>query len=127
MKAMFAQCALVGAGLIMLQACSQSPTASPASAVQAKSILTSSTPSPGSTVAAPVDQLVLRFDPPARLNEVTVTAQDGTSTPMMVTAAGEVDRYTIPLPGLGSGRYTVAWKASVAGTAHQSSFDFVVR
>ena len=97
-----------------------------ATAGPSNSILTGSTPVAGSTVAGPVDQLVLRFSPPARLNEVTVSGPDG-MMPMMVTAVGEVPSYTLPLSGLGAGSYTVNWRATVKGRAHQGSFGFTVR
>jgi len=90
------------------------------------SILTGSTPAAGSVVARPVERLVLRFSPPARLSEVTVTGPNG-MMPMMVTAVGEVPSYTLPLSGLVAGAYTVTWRASVQGQAHQGSFGFTVR
>lgn len=110
-----------------LGACAQSPPSPPSGqSAQASSILAGSTPANGATVAAPVNRLELRFDPPARLGEVTVTGPDG-MMPMMVTAVGEVARYELPLSGLGPGAYRVEWKASIAGTGHQGSFAFTVR
>lgn len=90
------------------------------------SILAWSKPAAGSTVAAPVDELAFHFSPPARLGEVTVTGPDG-AMPMMVTAVGEVEHYSLPVSGLGPGRYTVDWKASSRGVDHNGSFSFVVR
>ena len=117
------------AGLGLLGACAPAPVAAPdvATTGAAQSILQSSTPGDGSVVRGPVDALVLRFSPPARLAEVTVTGSDGLTTPMMVTAVGEVPSYTIPLPGLGPGVYTVEWKATAAGAAHSGSVRFTVR
>ena len=92
----------------------------------AGSILVGSTPAAGSIVSAPVDQLDLRFDPPARLGEVIVTGPDG-AMPMMVTAVGEVRYYSLPLPSLDAGNYTVAWQANIAGKDHRGSFRFSVR
>lgn len=92
----------------------------------ARSVLASSTPAAGSSVKGPLNSLALRFDPPARLTEVTVTGPDGT-TPMMITAVGEVKDYSVPLPGLGAGIHTVNWKASAAGQSYQGSFAFTVR
>lgn len=86
----------------------------------------SSTPAADSIVAAPVNELVLNFDPPARLGEVTVTGPDG-MMPTMVTSVGEVPRYVIPVHGLGPGNYTVRWAATVGGQAHEGSFGFIVR
>lgn len=90
------------------------------------SILAWSRPTAGSTVSAPVNELVFHFSPPARLGEVTVTGPEGTM-PMMVTAVGEVEHYSLPVSGLGPGRYTVDWKASSRGVDHNGSFSFVVR
>lgn len=92
----------------------------------AGSILASSSPAAGSTVPAPVDELVLHFSPPARLLEVTANGPDSTM-PIMVTAAGEQRRYSIPLSGLGPGSYTVSWRASAAGTEHRGTIPFTVR
>ena len=115
--------ALVAAGL--LGACAAAPPAAPASIGQ--SILQSSDPGDGATVDGPVERLELRFSPPARLTEVTVTGSDGLQMPVMVTAAGEAAYYSIPLPGLEAGSYTVQWRASAAGSEHRGSFGFTVR
>ena len=109
----------------LLGGCAAAPPAVPATAGQ--SILQSSNPGDGAIVDGPVDQLEMRFSPPARLGEVTVTRSDGTQMPMMVTAVGEVAYYSLPLPGLEAGSYTVDWRASVAGTEHQGRFRFTVR
>ena len=116
------------AGISVLGACAvpaAAPVAAPVGSQQ--SILQSSTPGDGSIVRGPVNALVLRFSPPARLGEVTLTGSDGQTMPMMVTAIGEVPAYTIPVSGLGPGVYTVQWRASVAGTAHSGNFRFTVR
>ena len=104
------------------------PAAGPASTEQpaTATILASSKPAAGSTVSAPVDELVLHFSPPARLLEVTVAGPDGTM-PMMVTAVGEVEHYSLPLAGLGPGRYDVAWRASRGNVEHSGSFEFAVK
>ena len=98
----------------------------PGGADAAGSILAWSTPAAGSTVRAPVDELVLHFAPPARLGEVTVTGSEG-AMPMMVTAVGEVEHYSLPLSGLGAGTYRVDWKALAAGREHRGSFSFSAR
>lgn len=90
------------------------------------SILSWSKPIGGSTVTAPVNELQLHFSPPARLGEVTLTGPEG-AMPMMVTAVGEVEHYSLPLSGLGPGRYTVDWKATARGVDHRGSFGFDVR
>ena len=67
------------AGLGLFGACAPVPASPPdaapgtAPAGVSGSILHSSTPADGSVVRGPVDALVLRFSPPARLGEVTVT------------------------------------------------------
>jgi methionine-rich copper-binding protein CopC len=115
------------AGGALLCACAAQPAADRAPVQQpAPSILVSSSPAAGSTVSSPVDELVLRFSGPARLVEVTVNGPEGLM-PMMVTAAGETDRYSLPLSGLGPGSYAVNWKATSHGTAHRGSFSFTVK
>lgn len=123
MRFLFAPIAVVA--MLALSSCAAHPTAEPATVATA-SILQSSDPPPGSTVARPVNALVLRFNPAARLDEVMVTGPDGVM-PMMITAAGEQARYSVPLPGLGTGSYTVAWRATAGARAHSGSFAFTVK
>ena len=47
--------------------------------------------------------------------------------PMMVNAAGEGQQYTLPMPGLETGQYTVQWKAVANQREHQGRFTFTVR
>lgn len=121
--------ALTAASILLglLAACAQgdSPAQSPATTSES-SILVSSSPAAGSTVSAPVNELVLNFDPPARLGEVTVTGPEGVM-PTMITAVGEVPRYSVPLSGLGPGDYMVRWSATAGGQSHEGSFRFSVK
>ncbi len=110
----------------LLIGCAKQPAASPAVQQQPASILVSSSPVAGSTVRAPVDELKLHFNPPARLDELTVSGPDGTM-PMMVHAVGEISDYTAPLPGLAPGAYTVNWRAGSGGREYRGSFGFTVR
>jgi methionine-rich copper-binding protein CopC len=118
------------AGAALVASCTQTtagPTAEPASAPPSESsILASSSPAAGSTVSGPVNNLELRFSPPARLTDVTISGPDGVM-PAKVTAVGEVAHYSIPLAGLEPGSYTVNWKASAQGRPHQGNFQFTVR
>ena len=91
-----------------------------------KSLLVSSRPAAGSTVSAPVNELVLYFSLPVRLAEITVTGPDG-AMPMMVTAVGETQYYSLPLSGLEAGAYIVAWRASKRGVDHRGDFAFKVQ
>lgn len=121
----------IALGGALLGGCAAPPAASeatPAAQQQSEelSILASSTPAADSTVAAPVNELKLRFNPPARLDEVTVTGPDGTM-PMMVHAVGETADYSLPLSGLGPGSYSVNWKATAAGRAYRGSFSFTAQ
>jgi methionine-rich copper-binding protein CopC len=118
--------------LLLCAGCAANSGETPAQAVNAgaeqpatASILAASAPAAGSMVRAPVNELVLHFSSPARLLEVTVTGPDG-AMPMMVSAVGEVEHYSLPLSGLGAGRYAVAWRASRGGAQHQGSFEFTV-
>jgi methionine-rich copper-binding protein CopC len=101
------------------------PAPTRAASGQPSSILQSSRPAAGSTVVGPVDELVLHFDPPARLDEVTVTGHEGTM-PMMVHAVGESADYSLPLSGVESGSYRVDWRATVRGREYRGSFEFSV-
>ena len=85
-----------------------------------------SRPASGSTVGESVDELVFRFDPPARLDEVTVNGPDGLM-PTMVHAVGEITDYSIPLSGLGPGSYTVNWRATSGGRGYRGSYSFTVK
>ena len=105
--------------------CAASPPAAPTTQ-PSSSILASSTPASGSTVGDSIESLKLHFDPPARLDEVTVTGPGGTM-PMMVHAVGEVADYDLPLPSLKPGSYTVEWRAKSRGSEHEGRFDFTVR
>ena len=115
---------LVAVGL--LPSCAAGPDKAPAAQSDSASILERSKPRAGSTVAGPVNSLELHFNPPARLDGVTVTGPDGTM-PMMVHAVGEVADYSLPLSGLGSGTYTVAWKAFSRGQEARGTFAFTVK
>lgn len=114
------------AALGALANCAQDRPSTSANASPTRSVLASSTPAAGSTVKGPLDALSLRFDPAARLTELTVAGPDGTM-PMMITAVGETRDYSVPLPGLGAGNYSANWKASVGGQSRQGSFAFTVR
>lgn len=112
-----------------LAACTSQPGVSPVAApaaVAASSILQRSTPAAGATVVRPVNALILDFGPPARLNEVIVTGPDG-AMPMMISAVGEQARYSVPLPALGPGAYSVSWRASVGAEEFRGDFAFTVK
>jgi methionine-rich copper-binding protein CopC len=89
-------------------------------------LLAGSVPANGAVVAGPVAGLQLSFSPPARLLEITIGGPDG-QMPMMVTAAGEQSRYSLPLPGLGKGNYSVDWRAIAAGREDRGTFSFTVK
>ena len=89
-------------------------------------MLERSEPAAGSTVQGPLNELMLHFNRPARLGEVTITGPDGTM-PMMIMPVGEVEQYALPLSGLGPGAYSVAWRATASGREQQGRFGFTVR
>ena len=91
-----------------------------------RSILASSSPAAGSTVAGTADTLELHFNPPARLDEVALVGPGGTM-PMMVHAVGEAAHYSLPLSGVTPGAYTVNWRATAQGSEHRGNFSFTVR
>ena len=102
-----------------------SAAARPRVAQATASILSDSVPAADSKVRVSPSDLRLDFSPAARLVEVTVDGPDGTM-PMMVTPAGEVGRYSLPLPDLSPGKYEVHWRATSQGRAHEGRFDFTV-
>lgn len=99
------------------------PLAGPATG---KPLLASSRPANGEVARWPVNSMELNFNPPARLLEVTVSGPDG-QMPMMVTAIGESAHYSLPLPGLGPGSYTVDYRATAGGREDRGTFAFTVR
>jgi len=112
-------------GGVLLCGCAAQSGSAPARAA-ASSILASSNPAAGSTVSAPVEDLILNFSPPARLDEVTINGPDGL-TPMKVTPAGEVSHYSLPISATAPGPYTVNWRATSGATAHRGSFSFTIK
>lgn len=116
----------MAASAALLECCAAHSPSLPVVASPTASILASSSPRPGDTLREPVDTLTLHFNPPARLDEVTVTGAAGTM-PMMVHSIGEVRDYSLPLPGLAAGAYTVDWRATAAGHEYRGQFSFTVR
>ena len=112
-------------GATIVFGCAADPRAAPQAQHESASILAASSPKAGSTVSATVDTLELHFNPPARLDEVTVSGAGGTM-PMLVHAVGEVADYSLPLSGVTAGTYTVSWRATAQGTEHRGSFHFIV-
>jgi methionine-rich copper-binding protein CopC len=98
----------------------------PAAERSESSILVNSSPAAGSAVSGPVNVLKLRFNPPARLDEVTVSGPDGLM-PMMIHPVGETVGYSIPLPALGPGSYMVNWRATTQTKAYRGSVSFTVK
>jgi len=112
--------------LFTLPGCTTQPVDAQPRQASETNILARSTPANGATVTGPVNQLMLHFARPARLLEVTVDGPDGLS-PMMITAAGETNDYSVPLSGLGTGAYRANWKASAAGQTYTGTIAFTVR
>lgn len=114
------------AGGAILCGCAAQPAAGVAPIQPAKSLsLIGSSPSANSTVAGPVEELVLRFSRPVRLSEVIVDGPQG-AMPMKITAAGETGHYSLPLAGLEPGSYKVRWKAISQDRAYEGAFSFTV-
>lgn len=106
----------------------ESPAAAAGPAETAtESILKSSSPANGATLAGAPDNLVLTFTRPTRLIEVVVIGSDGSEMPIMVTAAGELERFSVPLSGLEPGVYSVRWRATSAGRPYEGSLRFTIR
>ncbi len=125
MPVRFILASMVALSPTALAACAAERAGTPAPVAAAASILHSSEPAANARVTQPLDRLMLHFSPPARLDEVTVAGPDGTM-PMMITAVGEQAHYSIPLPALGPGAYTVGWRATAGGVKHSGSFAITV-
>lgn len=92
------------------------------------SLLESSIPANGSTLSRSPENMVFMFSRPVRLSEVTITSRGGTTIPTMVTAAGDLKRFSIPLPPLEPDVYTVRWRAlDRAAQPHEGSIGFTIR
>jgi len=100
---------------------------SAAAEVSPASLLKGSSPADGATLSRSPENLVLTFARPARLQEVTLAGSDGSEMPMMVTSAGEVERFSIPLNGLQPGAYTAKWRAVSGGPSYEGSVRFTIR
>jgi methionine-rich copper-binding protein CopC len=99
----------------------------PAGDPRSASLLEDSTPSEGATLSVSPENLVLNFRTPVRLEEVIVQGSDGQTVPMMITAAGLLSSFSIPMPDLEPGSYTVRWRATdQAGDSHEGSLGFVI-
>lgn len=94
---------------------------------EAATLLARSSPADGAVLSRSPEKLVLIFARPARLHEVTVSGADGSQIPMMVTAVGEVERFSLPLPQLGKGSYTAGWRASSGDSPFEGSIRFTIR
>ena len=105
----------------------ESAGAEPAAA-SAATILESSAPANGAVLSSAPEALMLTFGRPVRLAEVTVAGGDGMEMPMMIASAGANTRYSLPLDGVGRGKWTVRWRAvDEAGATHEGAFSFEVR
>lgn len=129
----------LGALIVALGACSTQPqrdtgpALGPTSVPNVSIIGTSpaglsvtSTPAAGSSVKGPLNQVILDFSAPVALGEVLVTGPDGVM-PMMLSPAGVQTHYSVPVPGLGEGSYTLAWKATLDGQPKNGSFAFTIK
>ena len=122
-RMLFAAVALASAPVF---GCAADPIGGTSVTAVGRVILASSNPKPGSIVSGPVNQLALHFDPPARLDEVSITGPDGTM-PTKIHSVGEVTDYSLPLGGLGPGSYRVDWRATSGGEGYRGSFSFKVK
>lgn len=90
------------------------------------SILQRSSPADGVRVADQVQQIELWFEPPARLIELTITDSDRLTIPTMITSVEPTSYYSVPLPGLSEGVYTVSWRATAGGESYGGTFRFAI-
>lgn len=119
--------------IFAIAACSSEPMLGPMSTPSVSAIAAvpaelsvASTPAAGTTVKGPLNQVILDFSTPVALSEVLVTGPDGVM-PMMLSPAGVQTHYSVPVPGLGEGSYTLAWKATLDGQPKNGSFAFTIK
>jgi methionine-rich copper-binding protein CopC len=98
----------------------------PVTAATSADLSVTSTPAAGSIVQGPLNQVILEFSAPVALGEVLITGPDG-MMPMMLSPAGVQTRYSVPVPGLLAGQYTLAWKATQGGQPKSGSFAFTIK
>ncbi len=94
----------------------------------AHSTLTASEPAAGAEVSAP-QELHLQFNKPLRLVMITLTHADGQVVTLDVAAymAEPAAEFTLPLPELSAGEWTVTWSAlGTDGHAMREDIPFTV-
>lgn len=127
MKPVAALLALLALPLALSACATGRVIANPPPVASDTSLLASSWPADGATVRGPVERIELNFKRPAALFELTVVGSDGSAMPTMISPAGEVPHYSVPLSGLDPGPYTAAWRARSGGSEHRGKISFTVR
>lgn len=87
-----------------------------------------STPANRSTVSQAPDHLLLQFNEPVRLTALNLQAGGGTRSKLGPLPAAARKEFSIPLPALAPGAYTVRWRvASDDGHIMSDTLTFTIR
>lgn len=79
-------------------------------------VLSSSVPAQDTVVAAAPEQLVLTFSTDVRITALTLTDANSARYDLGALPTTAQREFSIPVPALASGYYTVAWRAVGADT-----------
>jgi methionine-rich copper-binding protein CopC len=97
-----------------------------AGAAQAHSTLESSVPADGATVSAP-KTILMKFTRDLRLVTVRLTAENFDESLAVDRSAPAAKSFSVPLPALAPGTYTVKWRAAATdGHIMMGSLSFTV-
>ncbi len=87
-----------------------------ATSALAHTVLSSSVPAQDTLVAAAPEELVLTFSTEVRITALTLTDAASVSYDLGALPTTAQQEFSIPVPALASGYYTVAWRAVGADT-----------
>jgi copper transport protein len=89
--------------------------------------LKESAPADESALETPPKEVMLHFSAAVRLTALTVTKRDEAAVDLSPLPTGSTERFTVSVPDLAAGAYTVDWRA-LAGDGHvlRGAFTFTV-
>lgn len=98
-----------------------------AGAAFAHTELSESTPADKAALEQAPHDIVLRFSEAVRLTALSITKQGGKAVQLSPLPAGNMERFSVAVPSVDTGAYTVEWRAlGDDGHAVHGSFAFTV-
>lgn len=100
-----------------------------ASTVHAHARLKASVPAKNSVLHEAPTSLTLQFNSSARMTSLTIQAKDGAPEKLVVESKKPATEFTVPLPKLAPGKYTVTWRVIATDnhvTSGQIPFTFAL-